>query len=97
MVVNTCLLSELEHKKVKVSAKNVNVKIFACELWVKRVGTFGVVLYHKQWPVNFILYFLHIGSSIRYENNLFGNYFLNFYIVKRFLISFNCFSEFSLE
>ena len=36
----------------------------------------------------------HIGSSIRYENALYGNYFLNCYIVKRILISFKCFSEY---
>ena len=55
-----------------------------------------MVLYRNQWPVNFILHFseLHIGSSIRYENPLFGNYFLKCYIVKRILISFNCFSEY---
>ena len=29
-------------------AKNINAKIFACELWVKRVGTFAVVLYRNQ-------------------------------------------------
>ena len=40
---------------------------------------------------------LHIGSSIRYENIFFGNYFLKFYIVKRILISFNCFSEYRLN
>ena len=75
--------------------KKINAKFFACELCVKRVGTFGVVLYRNQWPVNFILYFaeLHIGSSIRYENILVGIYFLKCYIVKRILISFNCFSE----
>ena len=33
---------------VKVSAKNESAKFFACELWVERVGTFGVVLYHNQ-------------------------------------------------
>ena len=37
---------------------------------------------------------LHIGSSIRYENALFGNYFHKCYIVKIILISFNCFSEY---
>ena len=42
------------YAKVKVAAKNINAKSFACELWVKRVGTFGVVLYRNQWPVNFI-------------------------------------------
>ena len=46
-------------------------------------------------PLNFILHSaeLQIGSSIRYENALYGNYFLNCYIVKRILISFYCFSE----
>ena len=38
---------------------------------------------------------LHISSSIRYENALYGNYFLNCYIVKIILISFNCFSEYN--
>ena len=81
---------------MKVAAKNVNAKFFACELWIQRVGTFGVVLYRNQRPQNFILlsYVLHIGSSIRYENVLNGNYFLICYIVKRILISFNCFSEY---
>ena len=37
---------------------------------------------------------LHIGSFIRYEHSLFGNYFLKCYIVKRILISFICFSEY---
>ena len=44
MGVNTCPWSELEHDQVKATAKNINAKFFACELWVKRVGTFGVVL-----------------------------------------------------
>ena len=61
-----------------------------------RVGTFGVVLYLYQLPVNFILHFAewHIGSSIRYETTSFGNIFFKCYIVKRILISFNCFSEY---
>ena len=42
---------------VKVAAKIVSAKFFACELWVERVGTFGVVLYHNQWPMNFNLHF----------------------------------------
>ena len=44
-------------------------------------------------PVSFIFHFveLHIGSSIRYETTLFGNYFLKYYKVKRILMSFNCF------
>ena len=56
-----------------------------------------MVLYRDQWPVNFILHFaeLHIGSSIRYEDTLFKKYFFKCYIVKRKLISFNCFSEYS--
>ena len=46
MGVNTCLWSD--NDQVKVAAKNINAKCFACELWVKRVGTFGVVLYRNQ-------------------------------------------------
>ena len=38
---------------------------------------------------------LHIGSSTRYENTLFGNYFLKCYLVKRILIPFNWLSEYS--
>ena len=47
MGVNTCLWSELEHaaKKTKKKQKK-NADFVSCELWVKRVGTFGVVLYH---------------------------------------------------
>ena len=33
---------------VKVAAKIKSAKFFACELWVERVGTFGVVLYRNQ-------------------------------------------------
>ena len=33
---------------VKVAAKIVSAKIFACELWVERVGTFGLVLYRNH-------------------------------------------------
>ena len=57
-----------------VAAKKI---FFACELWVKKVGTFGVVLYCNQWPVNFILHFaeLHIGSSIKYKNTSIKKYF----------------------
>ena len=69
---------------------------FACELTVKRVVTFGVVLYLNQRPVNVIFHFseLHIGISIRYKHTLHGNYFLKCNIIKRILISFNCFSEY---
>ena len=58
----------ISNYQVRVAAKNINAKFFACELWVKRVGTFGVLLYRNQLPVNFILHFaeLHIDSSIRY-------------------------------
>ena len=70
--------------------------MFACELWVKRVHTFSKVLYHNQWPVHFILHSaeLHIGSSIRYKNAFYRNYFLKCYIVKIIFISFNCFSRY---
>ena len=33
---------------VKISAKIESAKLFACELWVEMVGTFGVVLYRNQ-------------------------------------------------
>ena len=33
---------------VKVTAKIETPKYFACELWVERVGTFGIVLYRNQ-------------------------------------------------
>ena len=70
--------------------------MFACEVWVKRVGTFYVVLYRNQWPVNSILHFaeLHIGRSIRYGNTLFTIFLFKCYIVKRNVIPFNCFSEY---
>ena len=32
----------------RLQQKNIHAKFFACELWVKRVGTFGVVLYRNQ-------------------------------------------------
>ena len=87
----------ISNDQVKVTAKIIHAIFFACELWVKRVGTFGVVLYRNQWPVNFIWRSagLQIGSSIRYEKALYENYFLNCYKVKISLISFNCFSEYS--
>ena len=53
--------------KVKVAAKIVNAKVFACELLGKEGWYIGVVLYGNQWSVYFILHFaeLHISSSIR--------------------------------
>ena len=33
---------------VMVAAKIESAKSFACELWVERVGTFGVVRYRNQ-------------------------------------------------
>ena len=83
MGVNTCLLSELEHNLVKVAAKIWSAKFIACELWVERVGTFGVVLYRNQWPVKFILHFgeLQSDSSIRYKLTLFENNIPKCYIV----------------
>ena len=33
---------------VKIAAKIETPKYFACELWVERVGTFGIVLYRNQ-------------------------------------------------
>ena len=78
---------------MKVAAKHMNAIFFACELWVKRVGTFGVVLYRYQRPVNFTFHFviLRIGSSIRYKFICLKIIFSNV-IVKIILISFNCFS-----
>ena len=33
---------------VKVSARIESARFFACELWVEKAGTFGVVLYRNQ-------------------------------------------------
>ena len=46
--------------------------------------------------MNFNLYFgeLHNDNSINDKNNLFENYIPKCYMVKRILISFNCFSEY---
>ena len=81
-------IKSISNDQVKVAAKNKNAKFFACELRVKRVGIFDVVLYRSQWPVNFIFHFaeLHIGSYIRYENNLFKNIFFKCYCQKKFNI-----------
>ena len=38
----------ISNDQVKVAAKNIDAKFFACELWVKRVGTFGLVVYRNQ-------------------------------------------------
>ena len=40
--------SNISNDQIKVAAKNINAKVFACDFWVKRVGTFGVVLYCNQ-------------------------------------------------
>ena len=71
----------ISNGQVKVATENKNAIFFPCELWVKRVCTFGVVLYRNQWPVHFLLYFadVHIGRSIKYENTLFKYYFLKCY------------------
>ena len=37
----------ISNEQVKVAAKNINAKFFACELWIKRDGTFAVVLYRN--------------------------------------------------
>ena len=39
---------EISNDLVKVAAKIESAKFFACELWVERVGTFGVMLYRNQ-------------------------------------------------
>ena len=69
-------LSNINYGQVKVAAKNIHTKRFASELWVKKVGTFGAVLYQNQLPMHFAE--LYIGSSIRYEKIMFGNYFFTF-------------------
>ena len=48
--------------------------------------------------MNFNLHFgeLYSNKSINDKNNLFENYILKFYKVKRMLISFYCFSEYIL-
>ena len=38
----------ISNDQVTVAAKTISAKFFACEFWVKRVGTFGVVLYRNQ-------------------------------------------------
>ena len=78
----------ISNDQVKVAAKTIKANFFACELWVKRVGKFGVVLYPNERPVNFNLHFaeLNIGSSIRYENTSYGNYFLKDNKVQRISI-----------
>ena len=75
--------------------KNINVNIIACELLVKRVDTFSMVLYRNQLPVNFTLHFaeMQFSSYIKNKKTLFGNYDLKCNIVERILISFNCFSR----
>ena len=47
----------------------------------------------------FLLHFaeLQIGCSIKYKNTLFGNCFLKCNKVKRMLMSFNWFSEYTLQ
>ena len=40
--------SNIRNDLVKDASKIESAKFFACELWVERVGTFGVVLYHNQ-------------------------------------------------
>ena len=79
-----------------MAATILSAKFIACELWEERVCTFGEVLYRNQWPVNFILHFSEFqsDSSIRYKITLFENYIHKCYMVKRILISFNCFSEY---
>ena len=48
--------------------------------------------------MNFDLHFgeLHSDNSINDKNNLFENYIPKCYKVKRILISFNCFSEYTI-
>ena len=52
-------------RKQAMIRKNVKANCIACELLVKRVVTFGVVLYRNHWLLNFAE--LQIGSSIKYK------------------------------
>ena len=49
--------------------------------------------------MNFNLHFgkLHSDNSINDKNNFFENYIPKCYKVKRIIISFNCFSEYSMS
>ena len=61
-----------------MTRKIIKAKFVACDLSVKRVGTFGVVLYHNQRPVKFTFFHfavLHIAISIGNKTNFFGIYF----------------------
>ena len=80
------------------AANAIKSNFIACDVSVKRVVTFGVVLYRNQSPVTFNLHFaeLQIDSSelSNTKNFLFGNYSLKCNKAKRNLKSFNCFSEY---
>ena len=56
-------------RKQAMTGSSLQQKYIACELSVRRVDTFGVVLYGNQWPVIVTLHFseLQIGSSIKYS------------------------------
>ena len=43
-----CRNYNISNDLVKVLSKIESAKFFACELWVDRVSTFGVVLYRNQ-------------------------------------------------
>ena len=45
-----------------MAATILSAKFIARELWVEMVGTFCVVLYRNQLPVNFILHFSEFYS-----------------------------------
>ena len=51
LLINGCehlsVVRITSNNQVKVAAKNITAKFFACEPWVKRVGTFRVVLYRN--------------------------------------------------
>ena len=71
---------------VKVATKIESANFFACEHWVERVSTFGVVLYRNQLPVHFNLHFGELlrDNYINDKNNLAENYIPKCYKVKRF-------------
>ena len=47
--MKTYLLSDLDRKQCpgEVCNKSINAEFYACELWVKRVGTFGLPMTPK--------------------------------------------------
>ena len=68
----TCPWSELETKQPGqvCNKKIIKAKSIACDFSVKRVVTFGEVLYRNRMTRKFHFAELHIGCSIRYKCTL---------------------------